>query len=97
MGMVDAFDPMSANFTGMVEGTPDQPLVIGEVLHKAFISVDENGTEAAAATVVIMPTGTSMNQTTPPEVHIDHPFILAIRDTQTGTLLFVGRVLNPSE
>ena len=96
MGMVDAFDPMSADFTGMVEGIPDQPLVIGDVLHKAFISVDENGTEAAAATVVIMPTGTSINQTEPPEVRIDHPFIFAIRDTQTGTLLFVGRVLNPS-
>lgn len=96
MGMVDAFDPMRADFTGMVEGTPPQPLLIGDVLHKAFISVDENGTEAAAATVVVMPTGTSMVQTTPPEVRIDHPFIFAIRDTQTGTLLFVGRVLNPS-
>lgn len=97
IGMVDAFDPMSADFTGMVEGTPDQPLVIGDVLHKAFISVDENGTEAAAATVVMMPVGTGMNQTQPPEVRIDHPFIFAIRDTQTGTLLFLGRVLNPSE
>jgi serpin B len=96
LGMTDAFDPVRADFTGMVEGTPPEPLVIGDVLHKAFISVDENGTEAAAATVVVMPAGTSLVETEPLEVRIDHPFIFAIRDTQTGTLLFMGRVLNPS-
>lgn len=52
MGLTDAFDPTRADFTGIVQGTPPQPLYIGDALHKAFISVDENGAEAAAATVV---------------------------------------------
>ena len=97
MGMTDAFDPMHADFTGMVEGTPPEPVYIGDVLHKAFISVDEEGTEAAAATVVIGVGAGAPPETEPPEVRIDRPFIFAIRDTQTGTLLFMGRVMNPSE
>jgi serpin B len=96
MGIADAFDPMRADFTGMVEGTPPAPLFIGDVLHKAFISVDENGTEAAAATVVEGAEGAGPPEEEPPEVHIDRPFIFAIRDTQTGTVLFMGRVTNPS-
>jgi serine protease inhibitor len=95
LGMADAFDPASADFSGMVEGTPPEPLYIGDVLHKAFISVDENGTEAAAATVVIGVAGAAPPETEPIEVRIDRPFIFAIRDTQTGTLLFIGRVMNP--
>ncbi|MEA2598142.1 MAG: serpin [Thermomicrobiales bacterium] len=96
MGMADAFDPMRADFTGMVEGTPSEPLFIGEVLHKAFISVDENGTEAAAATVGLVVTGGPGPEEEPTEVRVDRPFIFAIRDTQTGTVLFMGRVTNPS-
>jgi serpin B len=96
MGMADAFDPMGADFSGMVEGTPPEPLYIGDVLHKAFISVDEIGTEAAAATVVLMPGAAAPAPTEPPDVRIDRPFIFAIRDTRTSTLLFVGRVMNPS-
>jgi len=96
MGMVDAFDPMRADFTGMVEETPPEPLFIGDVLHKAFISVDENGTEAAAATVVEMAAGAAPPEEAPLEVRIDRPFIFAIRDTRTGAVLFMGRVLNPS-
>jgi serpin B len=96
MGMPDAFDPTRADFTGMVDGTPPEPLFIGDVLHKAFISVDENGTEAAAATIVLGEAGSAQEETEPLEVRIDRPFIFAIRDTQTGTVLFLGRVMDPS-
>jgi serpin B len=63
------------------------------VLHKAFVSVDEAGTEAAAATAVIV--GETAIPEQPVEVTIDHPFIFLIRDIETGAILFVGRVLNP--
>jgi serpin B len=96
MGMTDAFDPTLADFTGMVEGTPPAPLFIGDVLHKAFISLDENGTEAAAATVIIMEAGAAPPEEEPIELRIDRPFLFAIRDVQTGTILFLGRVTNPS-
>jgi serpin B len=64
------------------------------VVHKAFVSVDEAGTEAAAATAVIM--GETAMPGEPIEVTIDHPFIFLIRDIETGAILFVGRVVNPS-
>ncbi len=92
MGMKDAFNPVVADFSGM-DGTRD--LCIGDVLHKAFVSVDEAGTEAAAATAVIM-IGTGMPPT-PTELTLDHPFIFLIRDIETGAILFVGRVLNPGQ
>jgi serpin B len=63
------------------------------VIHKAFVSVDEAGTEAAAATAVIMKETAMPGQ--PVEVTIDRPFIFLIRDIETGAILFVGRVLNP--
>jgi serpin B len=59
------------------------------VLHKAFIGVDEQGTEAAAVTIV------SGSPTAAPPIVIDRPFLFAIRDTQTGTVLFLGRVMDP--
>lgn len=96
MGMADAFDPERADFTGMAEGTPPEPLYIDDALHKAFIGVDEEGTEAAAATVVEMVPGAAPPAEAPPEVRFDHPFIFAIRDTNSGTLLFLGRVTNPT-
>ena len=89
MGMPIAFSG-GADFSGMT-GTPD--LFIDEVLHKAFVSVDEAGTEAAAATAVIMRETAMPDQ--PVEVTIDRPFIFLIRDIDTGAILFVGRVLNP--
>ena len=88
MGMRSAFS--EADFSGM-DGTRD--LFISEVVHKAFVSADEKGTEAAAATAVIMRLVSAPN--TPVEMTVDRPFIYMIRDTKTGTLLFVGRVLNP--
>jgi len=89
MGMPIAFSG-AADFSGMT-GAPD--LCISEVLHKAFVSVDEAGTEAAAATAVIMRETAVPDQ--PVEVTIDRPFIFLIRDIETGAILFVGRVLNP--
>jgi serpin B len=92
MGMPDAFSPDDADFSGMT-GKPE--LFISDVVHKAFVAVDEAGTEAAAATAVIV--GTTSVPTEPPEeVTIDRPFIFLIRDIKTGAILFVGRVLNPA-
>jgi serpin B len=90
MGMPDAFSA-GADFSGMT-GSPD--LFIDEILHKAFVSVDEAGTEAAAATAVIMKLTAAPAE--PIKITIDRPFIFLIRDIETGTILFVGRVLNPS-
>ncbi len=92
MGMGAPFSPGEADFSGM-DGTRD--LFISGILHKAFVAVDEQGTEAAAATAVIM-AGTSAMPDEPMEVKIDRPFIFLIRDVETGAILFIGRVLNPA-
>jgi len=91
MGMPTAFSSQ-ANFSGM---TGNLELSISEVIHKAFVGVDEAGTEAAAATAVIM-RATAM-PATPLTVTVDRPFIFLIRDIQTGSVIFVGRVINPLE
>jgi len=91
MGMPVAFSG-SVDFSGM---TGNRDLFIADVVHKAFVSVDEAGTEAAAATAVAMELTAVPRE--PVEVTIDHPFIFLIRDIQTGTILFVGRIINPSE
>ncbi len=91
MGMPVAFTE-NADFSGM---TGKRELLISDVIHKAFVSVDEAGTEAAAATAVIV--GLTSAPIDPPmEVTIDRPFIFLIRDIDTGAILFVGRVLNPT-
>jgi len=92
MGMTAAFDPQEADFSGI---TGDRSLFIDAILHKAFISVKENGTEAAAATVVVVGT-TSVPPEPSIEVSIDHPFIFMIRHNNTGSILFLGRVLDPT-
>jgi serpin B len=88
MGMTDAFD-MGADFSGM-DGTYD--LYIEDVVHKAYVSVDEAGTEAAAASAVVMNLKAVMENA---EVTLDHPFIYLIRDIETGTILFIGSLVNP--
>jgi serpin B len=90
MGMPDAFTPGIADFSG-IDGTLN--LFIDNVIHQAFISVDEAGTEAAAATAVVMSFTGIPN---PLEVILDRPFIFMIRDNLTGAILFLGRVKNPS-
>jgi serpin B len=94
MGMTTAFEGGLADFSGM-DGT--NLLFIGEVLHKAFVKVDEEGTEAAAATAVVMQaTADSIEPPEKVEFKADHPFIFLIRDVNNGSILFLGRVLNPS-
>ena len=89
LGMPLAFDPEKADFSGM-DGT--RGLSIADVVHKAFVSVDEEGTEAAAATAVILRTSLPP----PAELVVDRPFLFLIRHNPTGTILFVGRVLDPT-
>ena len=92
MGMNLAFTT-AADFTGI---SPVHPLFVSDVIHKAFIGVDEEGTEAAAATVVIFARGTApgpLNQ----KFAADHPFVFLIRDKVTGSILFFGRLVNPAE
>ncbi|HOS79832.1 MAG TPA: serpin family protein [Anaerolineae bacterium] len=89
MGMVDAFGD-NADFSGM-DGR--KWLYIAAVLHKAFVAVNEEGTEAAAATAVVMK-GRSLTPP-PPVFRADHPFVFLIRENGTGSILFLGRVVNP--
>jgi serpin B len=89
LGMKDAFDKR-ADFSGM-DGTKN--LYISAILHKAFVEVDEKGTEAAAATAVVM------RLRSRPQYHrfnADHPFLFLIRDNVTGSILFMGRMVNPN-
>lgn len=89
LGMTDAFDPQSANFSGM---TGKKDLWINAVLHKAFVEVNEEGTEAAAATGVVMKITAVMPKT---YFTADHPFIFIIRDVRSNSILFCGRIMDP--
>jgi serpin B len=90
LGMIDAFDPLHANFSRM-NGTTD--LYITSALHKAYVDVNEEGTEAAAATAVVVGLTSAPSQSY--TITLDHPFLFLIRDNDTGTLLFVGRMADP--
>ena len=90
LGMEDAFLPDAADFSGM-DGQKD--LYISSVLHKAYVNVDEEGTEAAAATGVVV--GLTSMPTEQVEVKLDRPFMLMIVDETSGSILFMGRVTNP--
>ncbi|MGD9750387.1 MAG: serpin family protein [Acidimicrobiia bacterium] len=82
-----------ADFSAM---TRQESLLISEVIQEAFIAVDEQGTEAAAATAVVM-AATSAEAEPPPTLDVDRPFLYAIRDRQSQAVLFIGRVLDPRE
>jgi len=94
LGMGIAFDPLRANLTRI---SAMSGLYVSEVLHKTYVDVDEEGTEAAAVTIIGLP-GAAMNPDQPviKVMRIDHPFIFAIREHQSGTILFIGKVVNPS-
>jgi len=97
LGMKRAFvaDKNGADFSGMVAGS--EKVAISFVAHKAFVAVDEVGTEAAAATVIGMVRGAApMEPRKPKEFKADHPFLFMIRHNQTGAVLFIGRLADPS-
>jgi serpin B len=99
LGMKSAFDqpPRSANFDRMAPRKPEEYLYISKVLHKTFLELDEKGTEAAAATAVVMaPGGAAPVQSKPVEVKVDRPFLFAIQHVRSGACLFLGRVNDPS-
>jgi len=93
LGMHDAFVPQRADFSG-IDGKGN--LFVSQVLHKAFVAVDEKGTEAAAATAVGFGLE-SMPDVPPPRFVADRPFIFLIRDSETGLILFIGRILDPTQ
>ena len=90
MGMTDAFST-DADFSGM---TGAKDLFLSAVIHKAFVDVNEQGTEAAAATAAVMNLTAAMPQPVP-VFRADHPFLFLIRDNRTGSILFMGRVAHP--
>jgi len=90
LGVKDAFDASHANFTNIND---KEKLSISAVIHKAFIDVSEKGTEAAASTAVVVATRSLARVK---EFRADHPFLFWIRDQQSGAILFMGRVVNPT-
>jgi serpin B len=91
LGMTDAFDPNAADFTGI---TTAEPISLSAVIHQANLDVDEQGTEASAATAAVLrTTAMPVEQVT---MRVDRPFVFALRDTRTGAIVFLGRVTEPS-
>ena len=90
LGVHDAFDQNNANF----EGITDEQVYLEQAKHKAFVSVDEEGTEAAAVTALVM-RATSGPPTPEHEFIADHPFVFVIQEKNTGEILFIGRFSNP--
>jgi serpin B len=91
MGMTSAFGS-EANLTGMARDDAGEALSIDEVVHQSYVSVDEQGTEAAAATAVVVAESATTVSEDPFEMTADRPFLFLIRDDETGTVLFLGRV-----
>jgi len=93
LGMGIVFDPSRADLSHI---SSKVGLVVSDVLHKTYVDVDEEGTEAAAVTAIIFTTAVIGGQPKINIMRIDHPFIFAIREHQSGTVLFIGKVVNPS-
>jgi serpin B len=92
MGMTAAFRPAEADFTGMTHDKP--PLFLSAAIHEAWVDVNEKSTEAAAATAVVA-AGAAAPREQPIAFRADHPFLFLIRDTRSGSILFLGRMSNP--
>lgn len=95
MGLKDAFSDLVADFSGMTDAKPG--LKVEAVIQKAFIEVNEEGTEAAAATAVMMGLRCAIPTRPPIMFKADRPFIFLIRDKKTNIILFMGKVLDPSK
>lgn len=91
LGISDAFDPAKADFSGMID--KNRKIWISNVFQKAVVEVNEEGTEAAAATAGVMKQSIHIE---PPVFRADHPFLFIIRDTRSGSILFMGRMMNPA-
>ncbi|KAL0171229.1 hypothetical protein M9458_031540, partial [Cirrhinus mrigala] len=90
MGMEDVFDGQKVNLSGM---SPNNDLVLTKVIHKAFVEVNKEGTEAAAATGIVIST---LSMPSPPTTFIaDHPFLFFIRHNPSNGILFYGRFCSP--
>jgi len=94
LGMVDAFDGANADFSG-IAAVPDGNLYISDVIHQAFVSVDETGTEAAAATAVVVRLTSAIGEESV-AMTLDRPFLFIIEHDSTGEILFLGQVTDPS-
>lgn len=92
MGMARAFTRGQADLSGM---SSEEELYLSAVVHKAFVDVNEEGTEAAAATAIGVKTAAVFNPARPLEFRADHPFVFLIQDDRTGAVLFLGRLIEP--
>jgi len=90
MGMTNSFNPRTANFKALSK----QPAYVGRAIQKTFIDVNEEGTEAAAATAVVMVAATAIRPA-PLEFKVDRPFVIALKENKTGSLLFFGLIAEP--
>jgi len=90
LGVEDAFEERAADFTGMT----DEQIYLAKAAHKAFVNVNEEGTEAAAITALIARATSGPPEPTA-EFVADHPFMFVIQEKETGEILFIGRLVNP--
>ncbi len=95
MGMASAFSAKDANFSGIAPRNND-PLYLSSFIHKAFVEVNEQGTQASAATLNTVQDAVSVGEPVLPVFRADHPFIFLIQENQTGAILFMGRLLEPT-
>ena len=96
MGLNDAFDPAAADFSALGQGAGEEPLYIGQVVHKTFLSVYEKGTQAGAATAVGIEAG-SIQAEEPPRVVLNRPFLYMLVDAKTMTPVFIGTAYAPAQ
>ena len=92
LGMATAFEPGRADFSGI---NGNRELFVSEVVHEGFIEVSEEGTEAAAATGVVIGVRSAVAPAEPLEINANRPFLWAVVDTATGSMLFAGQVADP--
>ena len=94
LGVSDVFDPDTADLSGIVHVQPDQNLYVSKAIHDAYVDVNEEGTEAAAVTTIV--TLEESLPPPPPRFTADHPFIFIIQDDESGAILFMGRLSDPT-
>ena len=95
LGLTDAFDTQKADFSAMVTPLPPAGLFIQSVIQEAMVKTSETGTEAAAATVVMMATRGMLKPDKPIKMHVNRPFFVLVRDASFDVPLFVGQILSP--